>query len=36
MQHEDAYDIPTLASDVAGVVKALGHDRCAVLVAHDW
>ncbi|BDA47881.1 Epoxide hydrolase 4 [Coccomyxa sp. Obi] len=29
------YTIPILASDAAGVVKALGHEKC-VLVAHDW
>jgi pimeloyl-ACP methyl ester carboxylesterase len=29
------YDTPTLAADVAGVVRALGHPR-AVIVGHDW
>ncbi|EIE18291.1 alpha/beta-hydrolase [Coccomyxa subellipsoidea C-169] len=29
------YTIPTLASDTAALIKALGHERC-VLVAHDW
>ena len=29
------YDTPTLAADVAGVVRALGHTR-AVVVGHDW
>jgi len=29
------YDAPTLASDIAGVVRALG-ERDAVIVGHDW
>jgi pimeloyl-ACP methyl ester carboxylesterase len=29
------YDAPTLASDVAGMVRALG-ERDAVIVGHDW
>jgi pimeloyl-ACP methyl ester carboxylesterase len=29
------YDTPTLAADVAGVVRALGHTRAAI-VGHDW
>jgi pimeloyl-ACP methyl ester carboxylesterase len=29
------YDTPTLAADVAGVVRALGH-RDAVVIGHDW
>ena len=29
------YDVPTLAADVAGLVRALG-EREAVVVGHDW
>jgi pimeloyl-ACP methyl ester carboxylesterase len=29
------YDLPTLAADVAGLVRALGEEQ-AVLVGHDW
>jgi pimeloyl-ACP methyl ester carboxylesterase len=29
------YDAPTLAADVAGIVRALG-ERDAVLIGHDW
>jgi pimeloyl-ACP methyl ester carboxylesterase len=29
------YDLPTLAADVAGIVRALGQ-RSAVLIGHDW
>jgi pimeloyl-ACP methyl ester carboxylesterase len=29
------YDTPTLAADVAGVVRSLGHTQ-AVIVGHDW
>lgn len=30
------YRLERLAADVADAVKALGHDRVGVLVAHDW
>lgn len=30
------YRLARLADDVADAVKALGHERAAVLVAHDW
>jgi pimeloyl-ACP methyl ester carboxylesterase len=29
------YDTPTLAADVAGVVRSLGHTQ-AVIIGHDW
>lgn len=29
------YDVPTLAADVAGLVRALGH-RDAAVIGHDW
>lgn len=31
----DAYDMVTIASDVVGVLDALGEEQC-VLVGHDW
>ena len=35
LQGKDSYRIDKLADDIAGLVKALGHESC-VLVAHDW
>jgi pimeloyl-ACP methyl ester carboxylesterase len=32
----EAYDIETLARDVAGVIDALSPDAPAVLIGHDW
>jgi pimeloyl-ACP methyl ester carboxylesterase len=32
----EAYDIETLAGDVAGVIDALSPDAPAVLIGHDW
>lgn len=29
------YDLDVLAADVAGAVRALGHERC-ILCGHDW
>ena len=29
------YDLPTLAADVAGLIRALG-ERDAIVVGHDW
>ncbi|MDH2426721.1 alpha/beta hydrolase [Sphaerisporangium sp. TRM90804] len=29
------YDLPTLAGDMAGLIRALG-ETCAVVVGHDW
>ncbi len=29
------YDLPTLAADVAGIVRGLG-ERAAIIVGHDW
>ena len=32
----DSYSLDNLAADVNGVIKALGYERAAAVVAHDW
>jgi len=31
-----AYDLPVLGADVAALVRALGEERAAAIVGHDW
>jgi pimeloyl-ACP methyl ester carboxylesterase len=35
-QDTSSYRLECLTADVAAAIKALGHERCHALVAHDW